>query len=530
MRHAIKTHRFALLCLCVSIVIIGSLYFYATNPSPIVIRDTINDATIYFEVKQSFVLGQKDCYTVSWDVQGIKTVYLNQKGKVGQGEDTLCYADTNRPELRVVFSDDTDQVYDIEINLLEADPVFWELIAVALLFSLTSITLITAPKISQRIGSRRAFLQIMIRGTVLTVMLLGFVFTVLELGLRFYFTTYGTQDELVNYIYSSEEIQAQTSRLSGAPYVLYTNNPHYPGHNSLGYRGEEITLEKPDGVFRIVTLGASTTYGFGLNNNQTYPFLLERTLHENYGYTHVQVINGGVPGYTSYEVLTNFLFRIVELDPDLIIYYGAKNDAETRFEDPGCYNSPTNLYGLSTYQGMWQTRFADLPPSTLYRYLAVNAGWIRPPNSKEFALVDIPLEDECRSLEKYEEAELLELNRPIFAERNFRNLLGAAQQNEIAVMVSRFVHPTEIEQVGGDANLLMSDGLRQSTQDINDLYRFIAEDMGVYYYDLESDFDIQPGMFWTNVHMTVEGTKQQARLYAAFLVENHVLPPLDSSG
>ena len=44
----------------------------------------------------------------------------------------------------------------------------------------------------------------------------------------------------------------------------YENDPHEIRHNSLGYRGPEITIDKPEGAYRIVCLG-----GF---------WLIERTL------------------------------------------------------------------------------------------------------------------------------------------------------------------------------------------------------------------------------------------------------------
>src|SRR5580765_5598387 len=54
------------------------------------------------------------------------------------------------------------------------------------------------------------------------------------------------------------------------PYLSFDLKPSFrtpPGaeqqcsHNALGFRGKETTLEKPPGVFRIVTMGGSSVYG-----------------------------------------------------------------------------------------------------------------------------------------------------------------------------------------------------------------------------------------------------------------------------
>ena len=49
--------------------------------------------------------------------------------------------------------------------------------------------------------------------------------------------------------------------------------------NPLGLRDrEDITKEKPPGVYRIVVLGDSTTVGWGVPFEKLYPKLLERSL------------------------------------------------------------------------------------------------------------------------------------------------------------------------------------------------------------------------------------------------------------
>ena len=95
--------------------------------------------------------------------------------------------------------------------------------------------------------------------------------------------------------------------------------------NSLGFRDEEFTEQKPDGVFRILALGDSMTFGPGVNVEETYPKVLERLLNEQEE-DRYQVINAGASGYSAYEELVTWRNRGDDLDPDLVIVGFCVND------------------------------------------------------------------------------------------------------------------------------------------------------------------------------------------------------------
>lgn len=65
--------------------------------------------------------------------------------------------------------------------------------------------------------------------------------------------------------------------------------------NSERFRGRnEFKLEPPSSVLRIVTLGDSITFGFGANDDETYPAQLEQILSTSLGPNRIEVINAGV--------------------------------------------------------------------------------------------------------------------------------------------------------------------------------------------------------------------------------------------
>lgn len=99
--------------------------------------------------------------------------------------------------------------------------------------------------------------------------------------------------------------------------------------NSLGMRGPEMAPEKPAGVYRILCLGGSTTFGSGASEDHlTYPARLEHYLNERAPVgVRYEVGNCGVNGYTTVENLIYLELRLVELDPDAIVLYEGINDA-----------------------------------------------------------------------------------------------------------------------------------------------------------------------------------------------------------
>ncbi|TVM18265.1 hypothetical protein DPQ33_05785 [Oceanidesulfovibrio indonesiensis] len=85
--------------------------------------------------------------------------------------------------------------------------------------------------------------------------------------------------------------------------------------NSKGLRDAEATYEKPPGVYRIVMLGDSRTFGFGVREEQHFPKLLQGYLPG------VEVINMGVDGFGVDQNLLFLRHEGFKYEPDLVISY-----------------------------------------------------------------------------------------------------------------------------------------------------------------------------------------------------------------
>ena len=102
--------------------------------------------------------------------------------------------------------------------------------------------------------------------------------------------------------------------------------------NSLGFIGEEITIEKPENVFRILVLGDSFTEALqveeGKNFCEQLQYLLnhESVLRDNC----YQVINAGMAGSSPISEYLYFKREFIKLNPDIVILQLFANDV---FED-----------------------------------------------------------------------------------------------------------------------------------------------------------------------------------------------------
>jgi len=115
------------------------------------------------------------------------------------------------------------------------------------------------------------------------------------------------------------------------PYSAYAMKPDYESGdreriNNLGFRGEDISPEKPDGVYRIVAIGGSTTFAVYLPWRKSYPYYLQEILRERLGTDKIEVINAGMTGSTSGESLSRLYHQLLPIDPDMVIVYHGYND------------------------------------------------------------------------------------------------------------------------------------------------------------------------------------------------------------
>ncbi len=103
--------------------------------------------------------------------------------------------------------------------------------------------------------------------------------------------------------------------------------------NNLGLRGPNTTLAKPPGVFRILGVGDSITFGYGVRVEDTFLKVLERDLNASApSGLRYEVLNAGVPA-TGLEYYTHFIEnQAPAMQPDLIVVCMALNDIDPQLD------------------------------------------------------------------------------------------------------------------------------------------------------------------------------------------------------
>ncbi len=90
--------------------------------------------------------------------------------------------------------------------------------------------------------------------------------------------------------------------------------------NSYGFRGPEITMEKPAGVVRVLVIGASETFGLYESPGKGFPAQMQHMLDVARPGRY-QVLNAALVGMTLPRFIHYFHVWLWRFDPDIVVYY-----------------------------------------------------------------------------------------------------------------------------------------------------------------------------------------------------------------
>lgn len=122
--------------------------------------------------------------------------------------------------------------------------------------------------------------------------------------------------------------------------------------NAMGFRDDAITTSKPPGTLRVVGVGDSTMFGFGVPQKSCYLELLETECQALLGkQRRVEFVNTGVPTYTTTQEVESFLKTGLRLAPDAVIIQFDRNDLMV----PLFAVKPDYLHARHLFTAHWRT-------------------------------------------------------------------------------------------------------------------------------------------------------------------------------
>ncbi len=108
--------------------------------------------------------------------------------------------------------------------------------------------------------------------------------------------------------------------------VVFINQPLHT--NSDGMRSPPVSTSKPPGTVRILGLGDSVMFGWGVRSEQSYLRVMEERLRRRYPQVQWQVICGAVPGYNTAMEVEFLVRRGLRFQPDLVLIDFVGNDLD----------------------------------------------------------------------------------------------------------------------------------------------------------------------------------------------------------
>jgi lysophospholipase L1-like esterase len=288
----------------------------------------------------------------------------------------------------------------------------------------------------------------------------------------------------------------------------FTSGPFTVDVNSLGFRGPEIQTPKPAGTFRIFAIGESSTFGWkGVHSHtEAWPAVLEGKLRAAHPDRAIEVINAGVPGYTSIEQRINFMLRVSHLDPDAVVIYHGNNDINWSWVP----NVQTNLvYGRGASVG---------PPSRLARLIDYS-----------YVLMELRSRMDLFSRSSATKHDNVDTAAIRMLHGNLDGLIDDIRRTGARVAIATFAHglnergaPGEfsadetslgVPAVGRWFEYLSPQGARRTFPVYNDMVRALAKAKGIPLAEPATRVPGTPEYFTDWCHFTVKGEQLMGQIW-----------------
>jgi len=278
--------------------------------------------------------------------------------------------------------------------------------------------------------------------------------------------------------------------------------------NSAGFRGPEVSLKKPEGGFRVLCLGDSTTQGY-YEDRDTYPRQLEARLRARLPARTVEVLNGGVQGYTTAESLVNFEFRLLPYQPDVVIAHHGMNDLKAALAP-----------GFRPDYAHWRQHLRP-PEPLLLDHLPT---WF---DASAFFVLFRETLLQRAGASRWEETGLdtppdfqsdPSPGRAVFL-RNLRSLVAAARSAKVQPILSTFYYAPSVDTP-------QARKIAEYLGEQNEGVRALGRELGVPVADVARDLPADRALTFDDMHFTPEGDRLRAEIFLRTMEQEHIILPV----
>ena len=285
--------------------------------------------------------------------------------------------------------------------------------------------------------------------------------------------------------------------------------------NEYGYRGEPFSVPKPKGVVRIIILGGSAVFDQNVSEGEDWPHLVQNNLRAK-GFTNIEVVNAGIPGYTSFDSVGRLYGQIWMYEPDYLLLYNAWNDIK--------YFREVNLKESLLD---WKLEYAKIVDPRLHHqgfldqlfghselYSHVRARLIN--RLLNLGSEGIISDEEFSNSYSHWAPKQYEINMELFVDTS-RNI-GAIP---ILMTQGTLVHENnsveDKKHINYQYQHLTHETLVNAYRTCHNIVKKVAKEKLVHFIDIESAMKGESQLFSDHVHLTSEGGHKIAMVVASFL-------------
>jgi hypothetical protein len=300
--------------------------------------------------------------------------------------------------------------------------------------------------------------------------------------------------------------------VTGGVELLYEPHPFlqftYPrrklenGDMGMGFIEVKISdVPKPVNTIRIACIGNSTSQG--------YPQLLEQFLNQETLQPRFQVLNFGIPWWSSLHSTVNYILNVIDFNPDYVIFHDNCNDHNYRGY-PGLRGDGAHAYmpyAIPTRQDIiWIRSFL------IYRLALIYLLRKYPKTFKpHFSMERIIL----RSGKKY----IYDSRELYIFDRNIDTIFAVSKQRNIKLCLMTMPF-SNVLIYGEEHSKVYLPHLRV----MNELLRSKAGQYGLILIDADKLMTGEEGLFWDPVHVHSEGDKIRAYLAGCKILMDLSIP------